>query len=120
MLVLEGTLFLRRRIEEVLQQHEIGPVWLAGRQSEAREILRKEKPAALVMDVVLPQGDGLRFLRWVRKQHPDLGVVVVTAVSERDIVIECARLAVVDFIAKPFEPARLTEAVRRAMKEASR
>jgi two-component system chemotaxis response regulator CheY len=59
------------------------------------------------MDIVMPEMDGVAALRAVRDEDPQAQVVMVSAVDQREKLMECIRLGAVDFVVKPFDIDRL-------------
>ena len=85
---------------------------------DGREALRKieENPYdVMILDVVMPNIDGLEVLRRVKETHPDMDVIMVTGLSQVDTVMQARKLGARDFISKPFEPDELKQVVQRAL-----
>jgi DNA-binding NtrC family response regulator len=85
---------------------------------DGREALRKieENPYdVMILDVMMPNMGGLEVLRRVKETHPDMDVIMVTGLSNVDIVVQARRLGARDFISKPFEPDELKLVVQRAL-----
>jgi DNA-binding NtrC family response regulator len=74
-----------------------------------------EEPDVILLDLQLPRGDGLSVLRGLRAEGVESAVVVITAHGSIEKAVEAMREGAYDFIEKPFEPARIEEAVRRAL-----
>ena len=83
--------------------------------SEANSALAQYVPAALILDVHLPDGDGLDILRQTKVQHPALPIIVITGDREPDIARRAMAEGAYDFIQKPFDAARLTLTLRHAL-----
>ena len=90
--------------------------------SELLARLDAMEPDLLVLDVMLPDGDGMALCAQVRTSHPDLPVILLTARSELDERLEGLNLGADDYLTKPFYieelVARLHTIVRRAGGEA--
>ena len=82
--------------------------------SSARKALAELAPAAVVLDVMLPDGSGLELLKQLRSEHPDLPVLMLSARGEPLDRILGLELGADDFLAKPCDPRELT-ARRRAV-----
>jgi DNA-binding NtrC family response regulator len=81
---------------------------------EALDRVREQTPAAVVLDLMLPDISGKELLDWFRREHPRVPVVVLTAQDQVEDAVECMRLGAADFVQKPFERARLVTSVRNA------
>jgi DNA-binding NtrC family response regulator len=69
----------------------------------------------MILDVVMPNMGGFEVLRRVKETHPDMGVIMVTGLSQVDTVVQARKLGARDFISKPFEPDELKLVVQRAL-----
>ena len=117
LLVVEDERALRGMLVEILQGAGFARVWAAADCSEARQLFAMHAPDCVVLDVMLPDGDGfslMRELRWTRD-------VPILFLSARDADADRLRglgLGADDYITKPFLPRelvlRLTAVLRRA------
>jgi len=58
---------------------------------------------AVLLDVMLPDADGLQVLRWLRKEMPDLAVVMITAFGTVENAVEAMKLGAFHYLRKPFK-----------------
>src|SRR5208282_4737326 len=83
---------------------------------EALSILHSDDGYSVVVsDVIMDGMDGLTFLSKVRLDHPDLPVVMVTAVHDISVALAAIRNGAYDYLLKPFEREQLLASVRRAV-----
>jgi DNA-binding NtrC family response regulator len=75
----------------------------------------EDEPAAVVLDIDLPDANGKDLLARFRAQRPNLSVVMFTGFGDVEQAVECMQLGACDFVQKPFQPARLVAAVRNAV-----
>jgi two-component system response regulator DctR len=68
-------------------------------------------PDVVIVDLTMPGGDGLTFLRRIRAESLDLEVIVVTASRDAKTVREALHLGVIDYLVKPFAPERLRQSL---------
>ncbi len=80
-------------------------------QSAKEKIL--EQPAAIILDIALPDGDGLELLEKIKQSSVETPVIIVTAREENS---EFSYPLVVDWITKPFSEGRLLRAVQLAVR----
>ncbi len=92
----------------------------AGDGQEALEQLRASSPDLMLLDMKLPRQDGLETLRRARAIAPTIPVLILTAYHSPEIAQETVRLGALDYIPKPFESARLLQAVQAALEKAKR
>lgn len=84
---------------------------------EAVDRYRAERPDAVLMDLTMPNKDGLAALAEIRAFDPAARVIMVTAVGQQSIIVEAIREGAMDFLVKPSEPERVVRAVRRVLAE---
>ncbi|HLD68138.1 MAG TPA: response regulator transcription factor [Pseudomonas sp.] len=84
--------------------------------SSARVALANQSPAAVVLDVMLPDGSGLELLKQLRQDHPDLPVLMLSARGEPLDRILGLELGADDYLAKPCDPRELTARLRAVLR----
>jgi DNA-binding response OmpR family regulator len=82
---------------------------------EARQILERESPELVVLDVMLPGTDGLELCRWIRSRS-ELPVIMLTARGEETDRIVGLELGADDYVTKPFSPRELAVRVRNVLR----
>jgi DNA-binding NtrC family response regulator len=98
------------RILDVLAQREGFATRLAGSIAQARLKLAEGTPDVVLMDLKLPDGDGLQWLRSEEAAAP-AQVIVITGGASIDSAIDAMRGGAVDYLTKPIDSARLTTAL---------
>jgi len=83
----------------------------------ARELIERERPDLVVLDVMLPESDGLSICRWIRSQS-ELPVIMLTARGEEADRIVGLELGADDYVTKPFSPRELATRVRTVLRRA--
>jgi len=84
----------------------------------ARELLERQSPDLVVLDVMLPGTDGLELCRWIRSRS-QLPVILLTARGEEADRIVGLELGADDYVTKPFSPRELTARVRTVLRRAA-
>ncbi|MBV9991691.1 MAG: sigma-54-dependent Fis family transcriptional regulator [Alphaproteobacteria bacterium] len=77
---------------------------------------RGEQIALMLLDLLMPDMDGLEVLAKLRVSHPDLPVIVLTAKGGIDSAVEAMRAGANDFLVKPASPERITVSIRNQLK----
>jgi DNA-binding response OmpR family regulator len=85
--------------------------------NRARELLEREPPDLVVLDVMLPGADGLELCRWIRSRSR-LPVIMLTARGEESDRIVGLELGADDYVTKPFSPRELAARVRTVLRRA--
>jgi len=82
---------------------------------EALEHIAREKFDLILLDIKMPRMDGMQVLERVRKEYPDLGVVMMTAHGSEAIAVEAMKNGAIDYISKPFSTDDLVKKIERAI-----
>lgn len=86
-------------------------VHIAWNGEQASAALTAVQPDLIILDLTMPGGDGLPFLRRLRREGLPVEVVVVTASRGGPTVREATHLGVIDYLVKPFSPQRFRQAL---------
>jgi DNA-binding response OmpR family regulator len=86
--------------------------------NRARELLQRESPSLVVLDLMLPGTDGLALCRWIRS-HSSLPLIMLTARGEEADRIVGLELGADDYVTKPFSPRELAVRVRTVLRRAT-
>lgn len=87
----------------------------ASNAAEALELVEEPRIGVVVLDVVLPGIDGIEVLRRVRETRPEVRVIMLSAHTEQDRVLDALRLGAFDYVAKPIHEEEFVLTVRRAV-----
>jgi DNA-binding response OmpR family regulator len=87
---------------------------------EALEIFRKEQADAVILDVSMPEMDGLQTLREIRALDPELPVLLLTGHASMRTAEEGIALGATDYLCKPFPMDELVEQVRESLAKKSK
>jgi CheY-like chemotaxis protein len=83
----------------------------ASRGAEAVAIVERDKPDLVLLDVTMPDMDGVETLRRINAIAPDLAVIMVTANADIGVTSKLLALGAVDYVPKPFDLDYLDQAV---------
>ena len=86
--------------------------------AEALEAIAKDVPDLVMMDVKLPDQDGIGVLRQLKRAHPDLEVIVMTAFTGSSTAIKAMEHGAYDYVTKPFELDDLLATLKRVFEHA--
>lgn len=103
-------------LSERIQMRELGAdVALNGEQ--ALEFVSNEVPDVMVLDLRMPGIDGMEVLRRVKKQYPNVQVIILTGHGTDKDEEEARRLGAFDYLQKPVEVDTLVSKIRKAYKQ---
>jgi two-component system nitrogen regulation response regulator GlnG len=87
---------------------------------EAMSALERTTPQVLVSDIRMPGTSGIDLLTNVKKLHPELPVIIMTAYSDLDSAVSAFQGGAFEYLPKPFDVDRAVELIRRAIEESTR
>ena len=117
-LLVEDTPSLARLYNQYLEGEDLA-VTAVGTGKEALKVLSAEPPDAVLLDLRLPDMDGLDILKEIQSRELPCEVVVITAHGSINVAVEAMRAGAYDFLVKPFNADRLLVTVRNALKHRS-
>jgi len=114
-LVVDDAAFMRRMVIDALRKggHEV--VGEAENGAEAVTLFRELQPDVTTLDITMPEKDGLSALKEIIELDPGARVIMCSALGQESKVVESIKLGAKDFVIKPFQPARVLEAVGKAL-----
>ncbi|WP_458790550.1 nitrogen assimilation response regulator NtrX [Yoonia sp. MH D7] len=107
---------IRELISDILQDEGF-TTRLAGNSDDCMAEIAKSPPALMVLDIWLKDSnmDGIDILKTVKRDHPDIPVVIISGHGNIEIAVAAIKQGAYDFIEKPFNIDQLLVVVRRAM-----
>lgn len=111
-LVLDDERVFRDEIKEFLETDGFD-VQVAAKPSEAFEILKLIEIDIMILDLKLPEMDGITVLQKVKELYPDVEVIMITGHGDMDAVIQAMRFGAVEFFPKPFRLIDMKAAIQR-------
>ncbi len=111
-LVLDDEKIFRDEIKEFLETDGFS-VHSAAKPSEAFDILKEIEIDILILDLKLPEMDGLEVLQKVKNLYPEMEVIMITGHGDMEAVIQAMRYGAVEFFPKPFRLLDMKAAIQR-------
>jgi len=84
---------------------------------KAMKMLTEKKYDFVLMDLKMPDVNGIEILKWAREEGIKSGFIVVTGYGEVESAVEAMKLGAIDYIQKPFEPEKLLEIIEKSQRE---
>lgn len=114
-LICDDAVFMRTMISDILSQAGYRVVGEADNGLDAVRKYQELQPDFVTMDIVMPEMGGIDAVREIVKEDPDAKILMCSAMGQQALVIEAIQAGARDFVVKPFQPARVLEAVRRVL-----
>jgi DNA-binding NtrC family response regulator len=92
---------------------------VAANAATGMRLLQSKTPALVLLDLQLPDADGLQMLEQIKAEHPETQVVILTAHDSLNNAIESIKRGAYHFISKPYAPEELLSLVEKALEKQS-
>ncbi len=110
-LIVDDAAFMRMMVKDALSKGGYTDVTEASDGAMAVEEYEKINPDLVIMDITMPNMDGLQALKAIKGKHPDATVVMCSAMGQESMVIDAIKSGAKDFIVKPFKAERILKTV---------
>lgn len=110
-LLVDDASFMRMMIKDALTKNGYSDIYEAADGVEAVSKYTEVKPDLVIMDITMPNMDGLGALKAIKQLDPTANVVMCSAMGQEAMVIEAIKSGAKDFIVKPFKPDRILKTV---------
>jgi len=113
--VVDDDIDLRDAILDTFEQHRL-PAQGFARAREVLEVLDPEWPGVILTDIRMPGMTGLELLEEVRKDAPDVPIILFSGHADVPVAVQAMKAGVFEFLEKPVHPDHLHQVVLRALK----
>ena len=110
-LLVDDAAFMRKMIKDTLSKNGYTELFEAEDGADAVEKYSEIHPDLVIMDITMPNMDGLEALKGIRGKDGDANVVMCSAMGQESMVMDAVRSGAKDFIVKPFKPERVLKTV---------
>ncbi len=110
-LCVDDAAFMRKMIKDTLSKAGYTELFEAVDGADAVEKFGEIGPDLVIMDITMPNMDGLEALKAIRAKDGNANVVMCSAMGQESMVMDAVRSGAKDFIVKPFKPDRVLKTV---------
>ena len=114
-LICDDAAFMRMMIKDILIKNGYNIVGEAENGFKAIDKYIETKPDLVMMDITMPDMDGIQALKKIKSLDPTANIIMCSAMGQQAMVIESIQSGAKDFIVKPFQQDRVLEAVKKAI-----
>jgi two-component system chemotaxis response regulator CheY len=116
-LIVDDAPIIRLMLKDILVANGYEVVGEGGDGNEGVQKYKDFKPDVVTMDITMPEKDGIQAMTEILEMDEEAKVIVITAIDQREALMEAIRAGATDYIIKPFETDRVLSAVRKAFGE---
>lgn len=114
-LICDDAAFMRMMIKDILTKNGYNIAGEAENGVKAVERYNELKPDLVLMDITMPEMDGIQALKTIKEADAGATVIMCSAMGQQAMVIESIQAGAKDFIVKPFQADRVLEAVKKVV-----
>lgn len=114
-MIVDDAAFMRMMIKNSLTGNGYNNLIEAADGQVAFEAYKTEKPDLVIMDITMPNMDGIQSLQAIKGFDPNAMVVMCSAMGQEAMVVDAIRFGALDFIVKPFKPDRILQTVKKIL-----
>jgi len=114
-LIVDDAAFMRMMIKDILSKNGYEVVGEAENGARAIEKFKELEPELVIMDITMPEMDGIQAVKEIRGSSPEAKIIMCSAMGQQAMVIESIQAGAKDFIVKPFQAERVLEAVKKVI-----
>ena len=110
-LICDDAAFMRMMIKDILTKNGYTVAGEAENGLKAVEKYNELKPDLVLMDITMPEMDGIQALKQIKSVDPSASIIMCSAMGQQAMVIEAIQSGAKDFIVKPFQAERVSHHV---------
>ena len=114
-LICDDAAFMRMMIKDILTKNGYNVAGEAENGLKAVEKYNETKPDLVMMDITMPEMDGIQALKKIKESDPGATVIMCSAMGQQAMVIEAIQSGAKDFIVNPFQADRVLEAIKKVV-----
>lgn len=114
--LVDDAAFMRMMLKDILSNNGYQVIGEAENGIVAVEKYPELKPDITIMDITMPEMDGLQAVKEIRSKDSAARIIMCSAMGQQAMVIEAIQSGAKDFVVKPFQADRVLEAVAKALK----
>ncbi|HOK41078.1 MAG TPA: response regulator [bacterium] len=114
-LLVDDAAIMRMMLQEILEEAGHTIVGEAENGQEAFDKYKELKPDLTLMDITMPNVDGIKAVQMIKEFDPGAKIIMCSAMGQKELVLKAIKCGAKDFIIKPFQEKRVIEAVNRVL-----
>lgn len=117
LLIVDDAKLIHFMVKKILTARQIADIEYedAFNGNEAIEIAQEFQPDLVLLDVVMPEKDGIETLKVLKSENPDIRVIMVSSLGTEEKVADALKLGATAFIQKPFDEDELCAHVTKVL-----
>lgn len=111
-IIADDVKFVRDTLAKILRENGCEIIGEAQDGKELLNMLKNKKPDLIMLDIKMPEMDGMTALEQIKKDYPDIKVIMCSAVTEKSVIDSATKLGAASYITKPFLPDAIIKKIK--------
>lgn len=103
-IITDDSKFMRETLRQILSENECEVIAEAADGAELMNILKVKKADLVMLDIKMPGMDGMEALKLIKRDYPDIKVIMCSAVNDKEVMDKVIDLGACGYVVKPFIP----------------
>lgn len=114
-LIVDDAVFMRTVLKKMLEEDGYDVCGEAGNGIDAIKQAKDLQPDVVTLDITMPEMDGVTALPQIMEAAPNTKVIMCSAMGQQPMVVDAIKNGARDFIVKPFQKARVMQAIENVL-----
>ena len=114
-LVVDDSKFMRKKLYDIIEEGGHSVVGEAENGKDAFKKYKKLKPDVVIMDIMMPETNGIEGLKLIKEFDSKAKVIMCTTLSNKQLLIKAIKLGAPDYIIKPFKDIRVIDSINSVL-----
>ena len=114
-LIVDDAAFMRLMLRDIIVANGFEIAGEAADGIEAHQMYKRLRPDLVLMDITMPEMNGIDSVQEVIKDDPNAKIIMVSAMGQQAMVIQSVKSGAMDFVVKPFHADRVVDAMKKAL-----
>lgn len=114
LLIADDAPFIREVVRNIIKKHDIEIVGEASNGQEAVEMAMTTNPDVILMDIVMPEKNGIEATQEIKKLLPEARIVAFSTETHSSMVLQAVEAGACDYVYKPFKEEEIIRALKQA------
>lgn len=118
-LICDDSVLIRKKLRSTLEKCRCEEIYEAENGNVAVEVAKEKNPDLILMDIVMPDKDGMEALEEIMMDNPNAKVVMASSAGTKEHLKKSLEKGAYDFIQKPISLEAITKLIEKILKEGS-
>jgi two-component system chemotaxis response regulator CheY len=114
-LIADDLTFIKLVLRDLVEKAGFRVVAEASNGKQAIELYKDKRPDIVLMDITMPELDGLQALKKILEYDPQAKIIMCSALGQQTLIVQALQLGAKDFIVKPFREERVVAAIKKIL-----